>query len=123
MPSCITKSLNTAHRVNHAQNLTEPQKLLFVRLAVIKDSMNKIHLAIALLINILVVSKLIHFSWVGNDKAILVVGFYYFILILLNMMSWLILDYFKRKAARIYKISTVGLIILIIPILVVSMLH
>lgn len=85
--------------------------------------MNKMHLAIVLLINILVVSKLIHFSWIGNDKAILVVGFYYFILILLNMVSWLILDYFKREAARIYKISTVGLIVLIIPILVVTMLH
>lgn len=88
-----------------------------------QQKINKIHLVTVLLINILIVSKLIHFSWVGNDKAILVVGFYYFILILLNMGSWLVLDYFKRKAARIYKITTTGLVILIIPILLITTLH
>lgn len=85
--------------------------------------MNKIHLFLTLLINFLVVLKLIHFSWMGNDKAILVLGFYYFILIFLNMASWLILEYFKKESARIYKISTVSLVILILPIFIIASLH
>lgn len=85
--------------------------------------MNKIHLSLTLLINLLVVSKLIHFSWTGNDKAVLVVGFYYFILILLNMAVWVILEYFKKESARIYKISTVCLVILIIPMFIIASLH
>lgn len=85
--------------------------------------MNKIHLSLTLLINLLVVSKLIHFSWTGNDKAVLVVGFYYFILILLNMAAWVILEYFKKESARIYKISIVCLVILIIPMFVIASLH
>lgn len=88
-----------------------------------KPSINKVHLTLAFLVNFLIVSKLIHFSWTGNDKAILVVIFYYFMQIIANLLAWVILDYQKQEAARIYKIITTILVVLIIPVILLSVLH
>jgi len=85
--------------------------------------MNKTHLILALLVNFLVIAKLIHFSWTGNDKAILAVIFYYFMLIIANLLTWVILDYLKQEAGRIYKIITTILVVLIIPVILLSVLH
>lgn len=71
-----------------------------------KSPINKFHLILAMLVNLLLVAKLIHFSWTGNDKVILVVTFYYFMLIIANLLAWVILDYRKQEAGRIYKITT-----------------
>ena len=82
-----------------------------------------IHLVLALLINFLVVTKLIHFSWTGNSKAIIAVIFYYFMLIVANILAWVILDYLKNPAGRIYKIITTVLVVLIIPFILISVLQ
>jgi len=83
----------------------------------------KTHLILALLLNFLVIAKLVHFSWTGNDKAILVVIFYYFILIIANILVWVILDYLKQPVGWIYKITTTLLVVLIIPVILLSILH
>nr|WP_294858631.1 hypothetical protein [uncultured Fluviicola sp.] len=87
------------------------------------SKINKTHLIILLLINTFIVGKLIHFSWTGNDKAIIAVIFYYFVLLLLNLFIWVILDYFKRPVGNVYKISTTVLVILILPVLLLGIIH
>ena len=66
---------------------------------------------------------MIRTAWYGNDKAILltVVGFP--VLILLNALIFLILKLLKRSESKIYKISTIALIVLFIPTLMIASRH
>lgn len=83
----------------------------------------KIHLAIILTLNLVLVVKMVSVAWQGNDKAIILVLFGYPILIILNGLVWLILRLLKRPEHKIYKIATLGLLALFIPTLFVSSMY
>ena len=84
---------------------------------------NKIHLTIISIINLIFVAKIISIVWEGNDKAIILVIFAYPILIIINGLVWLTLRLLKRPEYEIYKMTTIGLAILFIPTLILSCLY
>ena len=81
---------------------------------------NKIHLAIISAINLLLVWLMIRTAWHGNYNAILIIWVIYPILTLLNAIAWFMLFIFKRPQCRLYKWSTIGMIMLFIPTLIAS---
>lgn len=52
------------------------------------NSRYKIHLAVSITINILLVFKMINLAWNGNDKAIGILIFIYLLLIVINALMW-----------------------------------
>lgn len=82
--------------------------------------LGKIHLVIVSLINLIVVGKLLSVTMNGNDKAIIFLIFGYVFLIILNGLVWLVLHLAKKKACKIYKILTFGLVFLFPPTLILS---
>lgn len=80
-------------------------------------------LIIVLTTNLLAVVTLIQFAWTGTSKAIIVVVLYYFGLIVCNIISWVLLDYFNHKVSRVFKISTIILVILILPFILLSIMY
>ena len=84
---------------------------------------NKIHLTIISIINLIFVAKIISIVWEGNDKAIILVIFAYPILTIINGFVWLTLRLLKRPEYEIYKMTTIGLAILFIPTLILSCLY
>ena len=84
---------------------------------------NRTHLIIVSIINLAVILSLINMAWEGNDKAILAVIFGYLALTLVNAVIWLILGILKKPAHRIYKLSTLCLIIFFVPALIASMFY
>jgi len=85
--------------------------------------LNKIHLTIITIINLIIIGKLIGVAWEGNDKAIILVIFGYTTLTILNGLVWLILRILKRPEFKIYKITTIGLAALFIPTLILSSMY
>jgi hypothetical protein len=77
------------------------------------------HLLIAVIVNLLLVWQLINATLEGNDKAIIFVIFFYPLLILLNALLWQV---FRKHSnvSRIYKLTTIGLIILFLPVLIMA---
>lgn len=86
-------------------------------------SISKIHLIIILAINLILILILINFTWNGNDKAIILTVIGYLLLIIINAIIWLVLNYYKKSEYRIYKITTISLVILFIPMLIVSSMY
>lgn len=86
-------------------------------------SISKIHLIIILAINLILILILINFTWNGNDKAIILTVIGYLLLIIINAIIWLALNYYKKSEYRIYKITTISLVILFIPMLIVSSMY
>lgn len=86
-------------------------------------SISKIHLIIILAINLILILILINFTWNGNDKAIILTVIGYHLLIIINAIIWLVLNYYKKSEYRIYKITTISLVILFIPMLIVSSMY
>jgi hypothetical protein len=87
------------------------------------NTMNKIHLAIISSINLILVILMIRTAWQGNDKAILVIVLLYPILTFLNAVIWFVLFVFQRRESKLYKWSTVGMIALFIPALMVASMY
>jgi hypothetical protein len=84
---------------------------------------NKIHLLIISIINLGIILKLISLSWNGNDKAILLIMLVYPMLILMNGLIWLILNIIKKEQSEIYKKTTIGLLVLFIPTILISCIY
>lgn len=84
---------------------------------------NKIHLAIISIINLILITKIINIAWEGNDKAILLVIFAYSALTIVNAFVWLILKVIKKAEYKIYKTTTIGLVVLFIPTIILSSLY
>jgi hypothetical protein len=84
---------------------------------------SKFHLILALFINLAVMARLINMAWDGNGKGMLLVVFYYLVLILANAILWVRLHIKKHPAFIIYKMTTIGLLLLFIPVLVLASLH
>ena len=83
----------------------------------------KIHLIVISVINFSVIFKLISSAWNGNDKGIILVIFGYTALTIINGIVWLIFKILKRPEKKIYKITSVGLILLFIPTVIISGLY
>lgn len=83
----------------------------------------KIHLTILSIINLIVIGKMVGVAWEGNDKAIILIILGYTTLTILNGLVWLVLKILKRPEYKIYKISTIGLTILFMPILIASSIY
>jgi len=81
---------------------------------------NKNHLRIISILNLGIIAKLICLVWDGNDKAIILLLYGYLLLIILNGSIWFILSIQKKAELKIYKISTIGLAALFIPILILA---
>ncbi|HSY60717.1 MAG TPA: hypothetical protein VK796_02525 [Cytophaga sp.] len=85
--------------------------------------MNKIHLAIISSINLILVSLMIRAAWQGNDKAILAIVLLYPILTFLNAVIWFVLFVYQQKVSKLYKWSTIGMIVLFIPALAIASMY
>lgn len=83
----------------------------------------KSHLTFALIGNLIAVGLLIRSAWNGNDKAIIFVILFYPLLILVNGMIWMNLHSKKKRESRIYRATTLGLIILFLPVLLIASTH
>jgi hypothetical protein len=75
------------------------------------------HLVFASIIKLILVGLLLKTSWNGNDKAIIYVIFFYPLLILVNLIIWMTLSSKRNPDSKIYRATTIGLIILFLPIL------
>ncbi len=84
---------------------------------------NPFNFIVVLLANLLIVVLLIRFAWIGSDKAFLAAIFYYFILIVVNIIIWQVLDSYKKPAGRTYKIITTVLVVLALPFCIVTLIH
>lgn len=82
--------------------------------------MYSIHQAISVFINLFLIGQLIKQAWDGNDKAIILVIFLYPILIIVNSLIWWVLSKKRKKESKIYKLTTIGLIILFLPSIVIA---
>lgn len=84
---------------------------------------DKIHLTFISIINIALIIKMISISWNGNDKGIIVLLFGYPIIILLNASLWLILYFSKNQKFKIYRNTTIGLILFFLPAILLSTMY
>lgn len=78
------------------------------------------HLIFASIINLVLVGLLVKSSWDGNDKAIIFVIFFYPLLILINLIMWMTLSSKRRSESRVYRATTIGLIVLFVPVLMIA---
>jgi hypothetical protein len=83
----------------------------------------KSHWTFASIGNLVAVGLLIKSAWDGNDKAIIFVIIFYPLLILMNGLIWMNLSSKKRSESKIYRATTLGLIILFLPVLIIASLH
>jgi hypothetical protein len=82
----------------------------------------KIHLIILSIMNLTIIIWLIDSVRVPNDKAMILLIFGYPLLTVLNALILVILNIFKRPEQRIYKMTTISLVVLFFPILFLSTL-
>jgi hypothetical protein len=71
-------------------------------------------LIIAITLNLLSVGYLMHKVWSGNDKAIILMIFFYPLIIIVNAIIWL------AAKSRVFKWTTIALLILFLPVLLMS---
>jgi hypothetical protein len=86
-------------------------------------NISKPHLIVVAIVNLAIVARLINMAWDGNDKAILFVIFCYPVLIIANGAVWMVLRLAKHPAYTIYKITTIALLLLYIPVLGIASLY
>ena len=84
---------------------------------------DKIHLFVISMINLAIIFKLISIAWSGNDKAIILIVLGYPVLIIINGLIWLVLKIIKKQQSKIYKIGTIGLVVLLVPTILISMMY
>lgn len=84
---------------------------------------NIIHLTVISLINLVLIGLMIRTAWQGNDKAILVIVLLYPILTFINAVIWFILFVFQRPESKLYKWTTIGMIALFMPALIVASMY
>lgn len=88
------------------------------------NKQNIINLLIVIFIDFIVIVGTIIIVKNGNDKAIILMFFNYLILVLVNIVFWLIFSLLKNPIKKIYKITTIGLIALFVPtLMVLSMIN
>lgn len=79
-----------------------------------------LHKTIIFILNIVAISFLLfRIQQINNDKAILLLIFYYPILLLINLVLWLIVRICNKEHANVYKQSVAGLLFLLIPVIII----
>jgi hypothetical protein len=78
------------------------------------------HLVIASIVNVFLTGMLIKSAWNGNDKAILLVIIFYPMLILANLVLWFVLGSKKNTHYKVYRVTTIALILLFLPVLIIA---
>jgi hypothetical protein len=78
------------------------------------------HSIFASIINLILVGLLVKTSWDGNDKAIILVLFFYPVLISINLIIWMTLSSKRKSESKIYRTTTIGLIVLFLPVLILA---
>ena len=78
------------------------------------------HWIIGIAVSLTVTIFLIRTAWQGNDKAILLVMFYYPILIIANALAWTVLRLLRQQEAKIYGTIALCLVILFAPVLYIA---
>jgi hypothetical protein len=81
------------------------------------------HLILAIAINLLLIGLLIKAVWDSSDKALVLLTILYPLLILVNATVWIVLGTLRNQSSGVYKITTVGSIVLYLPILILAMLY
>lgn len=84
---------------------------------------HKIHLFVISMINLAIIFKLISIAWSGNDKAVILIVLGYPVLIIINGLIWLVLKIIKKQQSEIYKIATIGLVVLLVPTILISSIY
>ena len=82
-----------------------------------------IHLFLVALINLVIVGILVRQAWEGNDKAIILVIFFYPALIIVNAIVWGILKSVRSPDSAIYRRTTIALLLLFIPVVLVAAMY
>jgi hypothetical protein len=83
----------------------------------------KIHQLLTIAANLTIVGLLISKAWNGNDKAIILVIFLYPTLIFVNSIIWLTLSSKRKTESKIYRLTTIGLLILFLPVLIIASMY
>ena len=78
------------------------------------------HWTIGIAVSLTVTMFLIWTAWEGNDKAILLVMFYYPVLIVANALVWTVLRLFRQQEAKICGTIALCLVILFAPVLYIA---
>lgn len=78
------------------------------------------HAIVAFIVNAAVVIGLIKTSWEGNDKAIILVIFFYPLLTLVNGLVWMALGSKNKPESKVYRGMTIGLLIMFLPVLFIA---
>ncbi|WP_276373965.1 hypothetical protein [Chryseolinea sp. H1M3-3] len=78
------------------------------------------HWIVGTAVSLTVTIFLIKTAWEGNDKAIILLMFYYPALIVANVLVWAVLRIFKQQEARIYGTIALCLVILFAPLLYIA---
>ena len=81
------------------------------------------HVVVSVFANLFLVGQLIKQAWDGDDKAIILVIFFYPILIIVNSIIWWTLNNKRKKESKIYKLTTIGLAILFLPVIVIASMY
>jgi hypothetical protein len=81
------------------------------------------HLGLAVAINLLLIGLLTNAVWENNDKALVLVIILYPLLLLVNATIWIVLATMRKASARVYKITTIGLIVVFMPVLILAMFY
>ncbi len=84
------------------------------------ENIDRAHLLIAIIINLILVGLLIKMVENGNDMYVVLFFVLYPIIILANGIIWGILDSRNNPKSKIYMIITLGLGILFLPILIIT---
>lgn len=74
-------------------------------------------LIIGALANLFLIGYLMNKVWAGNDKAIILVIFFYPVIIVANSLIWMV------SKSRVFKWITIALFILFFPVLLISSLN
>ena len=79
-----------------------------------------IHLLLAFIANLFLISWMCYFAIDGNDKSIIILILYYPLLLLANFITWQILRVLRSPHVIVYQTTTKGFILLFLPVVGIS---
>ena len=75
------------------------------------------HWIIAVMVNLAMIVLLVKKTWDGNDKAIILLIFFYPLLILVNGLVWMAMSSRRKPESIVYRGITIGLLVMFLPVL------
>ena len=83
---------------------------------------NKLHFTIVSVANVALIINLLRLAYLANDQGIILVAFGYPFLIFVNTLLWVIFSLLNKEDYKVYRISTIGLILFYIPAIILGMI-